>query len=90
MCGQANKNAALACMAAFGGTDFRGDLADVTVPALVIHGDGDATVPFEGSGRRTHAALADSEVHVIKDAPHGCNVSHAEEWNSVVIEFLAK
>ncbi len=89
MCGQANKNAALACMAAFGGTDFRGDLADVTVPALVIHGDGDATVPFEGSGQRTHAALADSEVHVIKDAPHGCNVSHAEEWNSVVIEFLA-
>lgn len=90
MCGQANKNAALACMAAFGGTDFRGDLADVTVPALVIHGDGDATVPFEGSGQRTHAALADSEVHVIRDAPHGCNVSHAEEWNSVVIEFLAK
>ncbi|MFC9770317.1 MULTISPECIES: alpha/beta fold hydrolase [unclassified Pseudarthrobacter] len=90
MCGQANKNAALACMAAFGGTDFRGDLAEVTVPALVIHGDGDATVPFEGSGQRTHAALADSEVHVIKDAPHGCNVSHAEEWNSVVIRFLAK
>ncbi|SDT53884.1 Pimeloyl-ACP methyl ester carboxylesterase [Pseudarthrobacter equi] len=90
MCGQANKNAVLACMAAFGGTDFRGDLADVTVPALVIHGDGDATVPFEGSGQRTHAALADSEVHVIKDAPHGCNVSHAEEWNTVVIGFLAK
>lgn len=90
MCGQANKNAALACMAAFGGTDFRGDLADVTVPALVIHGDGDATVPFEGSGQRTHAALAGSEVYVIKDAPHGCNVSHAEEWNNVVIGFLAK
>ena len=46
--------------------------------------------PFEGSGQRTHAALADSEVHVIKDAPHGCNVSHAEEWNRVVIGFLAK
>ncbi|WP_045729348.1 alpha/beta fold hydrolase [Pseudarthrobacter chlorophenolicus] len=90
MCGQANQNAALACMAAFGGTDFRGDLADVTVPALVIHGDGDATVPFEGSGQRTHAALANSEVHVIKDAPHGCNVSHAAEWNRVLIEFLAK
>ncbi|ACL40989.1 alpha/beta hydrolase fold protein [Pseudarthrobacter chlorophenolicus A6] len=90
MCGQANKNAALACMAAFGGTDFRGDLADVTVPALVIHGDGDATVPFEGSGQRTHASLANSEVHVIRDAPHGCNVSHADEWNSVVIGFLAK
>ena len=37
------------CMEAWGTTDFREDLAKVTVPTLVIHGDGDATVPFEGS-----------------------------------------
>ncbi|MBT2248026.1 alpha/beta hydrolase [Arthrobacter sp. BHU FT2] len=90
LCGQADRKAALACMAAFGETDFRADLEEVTVPALVIHGDGDATVPYEGSGERTHAALTDSEVHVIQDAPHGCNVSHADEWNRAVIDFLAK
>lgn len=69
---------------------FREDLPKVDVPALVLHGEGDGTVPFAGSGQRTHAALPTSELHVIADAPHGCNVSHAEEWNRVVIDFLAR
>lgn len=87
---QADKKAALACMAAFGGTDFREDLAQVSVPALILHGDADATVPFEGSGARTHAAISGSELHVIAGGPHGCNVSHVEEWNGALITFLAK
>ncbi|MFP7761072.1 alpha/beta fold hydrolase [Marisediminicola sp. LYQ85] len=87
---QSSKVAALACMAAFGSTDFRDDLPRVTVPTLVIHGDGDGTVPFEGSGARTHAAIAHSELVVIPGAPHGVNVSHADEWNRALLEFLAK
>lgn len=62
----------------------------MSVPTLVLHGDGDGTVPFEGSGERTHAAIAGSELHVIAGAPHGCNVSHPDEWNNALIEFLAK
>lgn len=87
---QSSKVAALEAMASFASTDFRDDLPNVTVPALVIHGDGDATVPFEGSGQRTHAALTTSEVHVVSGGPHGVNVSHADEWNRVVIDFLSK
>ncbi|WP_440694348.1 alpha/beta fold hydrolase [Clavibacter nebraskensis] len=87
---QSKKHAALASMAAFATTDFRDDLTKVTVPTLVIHGDSDATVPFEGSGERTHRAIAGSELHVVKDAPHGVTVSHPEEWNQAVLEFLAK
>jgi pimeloyl-ACP methyl ester carboxylesterase len=87
---QSKKHAALASMAAFATTDFRDDLTKVTVPTLVIHGDGDATVPFEGSGARTHAAVPGSELHVVQGAPHGVTVSHPEEWNRVVLEFLAR
>jgi pimeloyl-ACP methyl ester carboxylesterase len=87
---QSKKHAALASMAAFATTDFRDDLTKVTVPTLVIHGDSDATVPFEGSGARTHQAIAGSELHVVKDAPHGVTVSHPEEWNQAVLEFLKK
>lgn len=87
---QADKKAALACMAAFAHTDFRDDLPLVTVPALVLHGDSDATVPFEGSGRRTHEAIPHSELHVVAGGPHGVNVSHAEEWNRVLVDFLAR
>ncbi len=90
LCGQADPKAALACMASFGGTDFREDLARVDVPSLVLHGDGDATVPFAGSGRRTHQALPASRLEVIPDAPHGCNVSHADDWNERLLDFLAK
>lgn len=87
---QSDQTAALGCMKAFATTDFRADLKKVTVPTLVLHGDSDATVPFEGSGKRTHAAIAGSEVVVLKRAPHGCNTSHADDFNLALLEFLKK
>ncbi len=90
LCQQSDQTAALGCMKAFGTTDFRGDLKKVTVPTLVLHGDSDGTVPFEGSGKRTHAAIAGSEVVVLKDAPHGCNASHADAFNKALLDFLKK
>jgi len=87
---QASKIAALEAMASFATTDFREDLEEIAIPTLVIHGDADAVVPFEGSGARTHAAIAGSELHLIAGGPHGINVSHAEEFNRVLLEFLAR
>jgi pimeloyl-ACP methyl ester carboxylesterase len=77
-------------MEAFGTTDFREDLPRISVPTLVLHGDGDATVPYEGSGKRTHAAIPQSELVVIPDAPHGCNVSHRDAFNAALVDFLAR
>ena len=87
---QADKKAALAAMASFGTTDFREDLPEITVPALVIHGDSDAVVPFEGSGKRTQVAVGQSQLVLIPGAPHGFNVSHKEEFNQALLDFLAK
>lgn len=89
LCAQADKTAALGCMAAFGTTDFRDDLPKINVPTLILHGDSDAVVPFEGSGERTYKAVAGSELVVIAGAPHGVNVSHKDEWNTALIAFLA-
>jgi non-heme chloroperoxidase len=88
LCHQAGKVAALACLSAFGSTDFREDLAKVAVPSLVIHGDADQIVPLAGSGQRTHDALAGSRLHVIAGGPHGVNVSHAAEFNDTLLSFL--
>ncbi len=87
---QSDKEAAEGCMQAFASTDFRDDLTKITVPTLVIHGDSDGIVPFEGSGKRTHEAVDGSELVLIEGAPHGCNVSHADEFNKALVAFLAK
>ncbi|QSX77880.1 alpha/beta fold hydrolase [Agrilutibacter solisilvae] len=88
VCRQSDQRAALGCMKAFATTDFRDDLKKITVPVLVLHGDSDATVPFEGSGKRTHAAIAGSRLVLLRDAPHGCNLSHADEFNEALLDFL--
>jgi non-heme chloroperoxidase len=88
VCKQSDQDAALGCMDAFGGTDFRDDLTRITVPTLIIHGDSDGIVPFEGSGKRTHEAVDGSEVVVVEGGPHGFNVSHADEFNRALIDFL--
>ena len=88
LCKQASKVAALEAMQSFGISDFREDLKKVTVPALIIHGDADGTVPFEGSGARTHKAISHSQLHIIAGGPHGIHASHVDEFNSVLLNFL--
>ena len=85
---QAEDKALVDCIGAFARTDFREDLAAVTVPTLVLHGDGDGIVPFDASGKRTDEAIAGSQLHVVEDAPHGMTASHTEEFNRVLLDFL--
>jgi non-heme chloroperoxidase len=55
---------------------------------LVVHGDSDAIVPFEVSGRRTPATIPGSALVVVQDAPHGFDVSRAEEFNKNLLDAL--
>ncbi|WP_369053020.1 alpha/beta fold hydrolase [Kineococcus terrestris] len=84
----ASPRATLQCVTAFGTTDFRADVAAVTVPTLVVHGDADAVVPFEVSGKRSHEAIPGSRLVVVEGAPHGLNATHAEEFNTALLDFL--
>ncbi len=84
----ASPKGTLDCIAAFSYTDFRDDLAKIDVPTLVIHGDSDAIVPFEVSGRRSHEAIDGSSLVLIEGAPHGFNATHAEQFNRALLDFL--
>jgi pimeloyl-ACP methyl ester carboxylesterase len=84
----ASPKGTLDCTTAFTRTDFRDDLKAFTIPTLVIHGDSDAIVPFEVSGKRTAAAIPDSKLVLVPDAPHGLNVTHAQIFNSELLAFL--
>lgn len=77
-------------IAAFGRTDFREDVASVGVPTLVVHGDADAIVPFEVSGKRSAELIEDSELVVIEGGPHATDAGHAEQLDAALIEFLGR
>jgi non-heme chloroperoxidase len=70
------------------GTDFRADLARISVPTLIVHGDADRIIPAEVSAHRMPALLKGSRLVVIKGGPHGLNWTHAEELNQALLEFL--
>ena len=86
----ADKIAAQETLKSFSVTDFRKDLTHISVPTLVIHGDADGIVNFKGSADRTHKTINHREFHLIKGGPHGINVSHADEFNNVLLAFLSK
>ena len=86
----ASPKATLDCVNAFGATDFRPDLAKFSIPTLIIHGDSDAIVPFEASGKRAHEAVDGSELVVIEGGPHAINASHVQQFNDALLAFLAR
>ena len=84
----ASTEAALACIDAFGRTDFRDDLAKIDVPTLVLHGEGDEIVPIDVSGKRTAEMVDGAEYVTIEHGPHGINDSHTAEFNRALLDFL--
>jgi pimeloyl-ACP methyl ester carboxylesterase len=88
LCEQSAPHASLVCMASFATTDSREDLKKLTPPTLVIHGAADAIVALEGPGQRSHRAVPHSESIVVKDAPHGLNVSHPSAFNDALLSLL--
>jgi pimeloyl-ACP methyl ester carboxylesterase len=76
------------CTRAMGAADFTAEMAHITVPALVIHGDKDASAPLE-RGQRKAAALVNSELRIYEDAPHGLFITHRERLNADLLDFIA-
>ena len=71
-------------------TDFRPELKNVDVPTLIVHGDADATVPLKTSAQQAAKGIKDNTFEIIKGAPHGLNITHADELNKLLISFLKK
>jgi pimeloyl-ACP methyl ester carboxylesterase len=62
----------------------------VTVPTLVLHSDADALVPFEASGKRTHEMVKGSRLALFEGGPHGFNITHSEQFDEALVDFLAR
>ncbi|MFI6317632.1 alpha/beta fold hydrolase [Nonomuraea sp. NPDC050556] len=77
-------------LAAWGTADLDQDLAQVTVPTLIVQGEDDAFVRPEDSGARVARAIASGSLVTVPDAPHGASLTHHEQWNELILEFLAR
>ncbi|MGJ6969344.1 alpha/beta hydrolase [Streptosporangium sp. G11] len=71
-------------------TDFRGDLAAIDVPALILHGTGDRILPIDATAREFHKRVPQADYVEIEGAPHGLLWTHAHEVNEALLTFLAK
>ena len=79
---------AIACSKAVTTTDFRADLAKVSVPALVIHGDRDASAPLAITGKPTAELIPGCRLKVYEGAPHGLMFTHMETLNADILQFI--
>ena len=68
--------------------DFRKDLARITSPTLVIHGDADRIVPYASSGQRTAKLVQGARLVTVKNGPHCITWTHADEVNTALLSFL--
>ena len=85
---QASPIATIKCAESWANTDFRSELKNVTVPTLIVHGDNDKVVPIATAGEQAAKGIANNQYHVIAGGPHGLNVTHADELNQILINFL--
>ncbi|MEU0335634.1 alpha/beta hydrolase [Streptomyces sp. NPDC006193] len=71
-------------------TDFRADIPRIDVPALIVHGTADRTLPIDATGRRFARALPSAQYEEIEGAPHGLLTTHTAEVNEILLAFLAR
>lgn len=72
-------------LAAWEAADPGPDLAQLDLPTLVVQGEDDA---FVDVGPRVARAVAGGILITLPDAPHAAPLTHHEQWNRLVLEFL--
>ncbi len=80
----------LAAAEAFATTDFRPDLANFTVPTLIIHGTKDATVPIEATARAVAAQVPGAKLIEYDGSAHGLFASDKERLIADLLDFLGE
>ena len=83
----ASAHAALRCVTACL-EDFRGNLATISIPVLIIQGDQDRVLPYEATGDRLPALLKNTRSIVIAGGPHAVIWTHANEVNRALLDFI--
>jgi pimeloyl-ACP methyl ester carboxylesterase len=64
-------------------------MRDIILPTLILHGTNDASAPLELTGKRCAQLIRDSELKIYDGAPHGLFLTHAEQVNRDLLNFIS-
>ena len=76
------------CIKAFSETDFRGDLAKITIPALFLHGDDDQIVPIQIASPLAVKMVKSGTLKVYPGQAHGICTTIAGQVNADLLAFI--
>jgi pimeloyl-ACP methyl ester carboxylesterase len=85
---QAGLRPTLLSARAFATTDFRTDLASIHVPALIVHGTADKTVPIAATAHQVVRRLPRSTLIEYEGEPHGLFATQGRRLANDLIAFL--
>ncbi|EFI6497890.1 TPA: alpha/beta fold hydrolase [Escherichia coli] len=69
--------------------DFGPRLAEIKAQTLIVWGRNDRFVPMD-AGLRLLSGIASSELHIFRDCGHWAQWEHADAFNQLVLNFLAR
>jgi pimeloyl-ACP methyl ester carboxylesterase len=69
-------------------TDFRFELARIKIPALLIHGDRDASAPMELTSMPAVKLIPGAQLIVYEGGPHGLYFTHKKKLNLDIVRFV--
>ncbi|MFD7307788.1 alpha/beta fold hydrolase [Promicromonospora sp. NPDC059942] len=81
-------NAQHDCVFAFVREDYSEDLAKISVPVLVMHGEDDQIVTYVDTAPRTAKLVQNGTLKSYPGFPHGMPTTHAETINADLLAFI--
>ena len=85
---QCGLRGAFECIKQFSETDFSGDLKQMTIPTLVIHGTDDQIVPIGAAGRAAVKLLPNGVLKEYAGAPHAIPQMNKDQLNADLLTFI--
>ena len=68
--------------------DITDRLGEITCPAIVFHGDADQAIPLTKAETLAERLSGCESLVVVAGGPHACNLSHPNQVNGPLIDFL--
>jgi non-heme chloroperoxidase len=79
---------AIACNKAMEAADFRAEMREIKVPALIVHGDKDASAPLALTGTPSAALIPGCRFKLYEAAPHGLIYTHMQRLHEDMLQFI--